>query len=266
MNVFILSLSSDIGSYLARHYLALGHQVFGTHRSPLGKELSEHANLTALSCDVARSEAAADIRQFLENRKLVWDLWISCVGVLDPVGPFAEVQFDDWRRSFEVNSTAQLGALHASLPFRQSRPTAHVVFFAGGGTNGPFPGYSAYCLGKIALIKMSELLDDEMPDLNVFIVGTGWVRTKIHDQTLQAGRRAGVNLERTNAFLQESAAGTSMADIAAMIDWGVHQGRRVTGGRNFSVVHDAWREGGDSLAAGLRAHSGRFKLRREVRG
>ena len=262
MNVFILSLSSDIGSYLARHYLALGHQVFGTHRSPLGKELSEHANLTALSCDVARSDAGADIRQFLENRKLVWDLWISCVGVLDPVGPFAEVQFDDWRRSFEVNSTAQLGALHASLPFRQSRPTAHVVFFAGGGTNGPFPAYSAYCLGKIALIKMCELLDDEMPDLNAFIVGTGWVRTKIHQQTLQAGSRAGLNLERTRDFLEQPGAGTSLEEVGAMIDWGIRQGRKVAGGRNFSVVHDPWREGGEDLAVSLRTHPAKYKLRR----
>ena len=266
MNVFILSLSSDIGGYLARHYLALGYQVFGTHRAPLGEDWSKHPNLTTLACDVAHEGAPSAIRQFLKERKLVWDLWISCVGLLDPVGPFAEVEFDAWRNSFEVNSTAQLGALHASLPFRRPRKVSHVVFFAGGGTNGPFPGYSAYCLGKIALIKMCELLDDEMPDLNVFIVGTGWVRTKIHDQTLRAGRRAGLNLERTQTFLREGTAGTSLAYVAAMIDWGVRQGRPVAGGRNFSVVHDDWRAGGDGLAVALRAHPGRFKLRREVRG
>ena len=53
---------------------------------------------------------------------------------------------------------------------------------------GPFDNYSAYCVGKLLLIKMTELLDSECPDLQVSIIGTGWVNTKIHRQTLAAGR------------------------------------------------------------------------------
>jgi NAD(P)-dependent dehydrogenase (short-subunit alcohol dehydrogenase family) len=139
---------------------------------------------------------------------------------------------------------------------------SHVVFFAGGGTNNPFPSYSAYCVGKIALIKMCELLDDENPDLNVFILGTGWVRTKIHEQTLEAGALAGANLQKTRSFMDQGIQGTSHADIAAMIRWGIEQGRPVAGGRNFSVVHDAWNRDGPGLAAALSSDADKFKLRR----
>ena len=188
------------------------------------------------------------------------------MGQLAPVGLFFENDFESWAQSVETNGVAQLRALHAVHPFRRTERVCHVVFFAGGGTNNPFRSYSAYCLGKISLIKMCELLDDENPDLNVFIVGTGWVRTKIHEQTLAAGDRAGVNYGETRTFLDQNTPGTDHADIAAMIRWGVAQGRSVAGGRNFSIVHDGWDEAGSDLAATLQADPDKFKLRRHGNG
>ena len=109
---------------------------------------------------------------------------------------------------------------------------------------------------------MCELLYNENPDLNVFIAGTGWVRTKIHDQTLTAGKNAGANFETTKEFIETNQAGTSHGDIAEMIVWGISRGKSVSSGRNFSIVHDAWRGGGDSLAEDLAADPEQFKLRR----
>ena len=193
---------------------------------------------------------------------LRWDVFISCVGQLSPIGLFFDADFEDWAQSVQTNSLAQLRALHAAHPFRRVGRLCHVVLFARGGTNNPFRAYSAYCLGKIALIKMCELLDDENPDLNPFIVGTGWVQTKIHRQTLAAGARAGANFATTRKFVAEGKAGTTFQDISALIDWGIAQGKSVAGGRNFSLVHDAWRAGGRALAVALRADPARFKLRR----
>ena len=260
--VFILSLSSDIGAELARHFLGEGAIVLGTYRRELPADLQANPRVQACACDLATPEAAHVVADFLRDADQPWDVFISCVGQLSPVGKFFAVDFDAWQSAVQVNSTAQLGALHAAYPFRRTGTEVSVVFFAGGGTNNPFTSYSAYCLGKIALIKMCELLDDEAPDINAFIVGTGWVRTKIHTQTLEAGAAAGANFTTTQRFLTEGQPGTSYADIAAMIQWGCAQGRSVTGGRNFSIVHDAWREGGSALAATLRSAPHQFKLRR----
>lgn len=260
--VFVLSVSSDIGEQLALHYLERGLRVAGTYRRELPASLRERTNFVALRCDVSQRESGSRIAAFLESENFHWDLFVSCVGQLAPVGPFFGCDFDAWAESVETNSIAQLRALHAAYPMRKAGGISHVVFFAGGGTNNPFRSYSAYCVGKIALIKMCELLDDENPDLNVFILGTGWVRTKIHAQTLEAGVLAGVNFDKTRTFIEQGIPGTSHADIASMIAWGVAQGRPVAGGRNFSVVHDAWSNGGDDLAVALRGDSDKFKLRR----
>jgi NAD(P)-dependent dehydrogenase (short-subunit alcohol dehydrogenase family) len=260
--VFILSISSDIGEKIALDYLRQGARVAGTYRTSLPASLSAEPTFRALRCDVTTPESAGAIAAFLAAIDFRWSIFLSCVGQLSPVGLFFESDFEAWARSVDTNSVAQLRALHAAYPFRQSGGLCHVVFFAGGGTNNPFRHYSAYCLGKIALIKMCELLDDENPDLNAFIVGTGWVRTKIHTQTLAAGARAGANFDKTKEFIERNAPSTTYDDIAAMIRWGVDQGKAVAGGRNFSVVHDPWRDGGAGLSAALAADAEKFKLRR----
>ncbi len=261
-SVFILSVSSDIGEQLALGYLRRGFAVAGTYRKSLPESLSGQERFSGLRCDVASPECGSQISAFMAESGMRWDVFISCVGQLAPVGPFFEVNVDSWAASVETNGVAQLRALHAAHPFRRIDRVCHVIFFAGGGTNNPFRCYSAYCLGKIALIKMCELLDDENPDLNVFIVGTGWVRTKIHEQTLEAGPRAGDSYSKTRHFLGQNEPGTDHSTIAAMIDWGIKQGRSVAGGRNFSIVNDPWDEGSASLAAALLADSNKFKLRR----
>jgi NAD(P)-dependent dehydrogenase (short-subunit alcohol dehydrogenase family) len=260
--VFILSVSSDIGEQLALEYLRKGARVAGTYRNEIPASLRDQPRFSCLRCDVMSRESYRQIADFLAGERLSWNVFISCVGQLAPVGLFFENDFEQWAASVETNSVAQLRALHAAHPFRAKGDVCHVVFFAGGGTNNPFRSYSAYCLGKVSLIKMCELLDDENPDLNVFIVGTGWVRTKIHEQTLAAGSRAGVNFDKTRSFIEQNIQGTEHADIAAMIRWGMAQGRTIAGGRNFSVVHDGWDDPRAELATALQANPDKFKLRR----
>jgi len=136
------------------------------------------------------------------------------------------------------------------------------AFFAGGGTNNPFTNYSAYCVSKILLMKMCELLDDELPDLNAFIVGPGFLPTKIHAPTFANPDAAGENYAKTVDFHSEQARAATCRDIYDCVNWCVAQGRDVVGGRNIAAVHDPWRSDGEWLAAQLRRDGNRFKLRR----
>jgi len=261
--VFILGASSDIGKSLTVRYLQAGCQVAATYRNPEAvTELANRGNLYLYSCNVQDPiSVTTAVRAFREQVE-VWDTFISCVGTEEPIGRFFECNFDVWESSVIVNSTAQLRVLHELYPHRQHGETCNVVFFAGGGTNSPFRNYSAYCVAKIVLIKMCELLDDENKDLNVFIVGPGFVRTKIHQQTLNHPSAAGPNYQKTVEFLRPDNPDTSFDDIYECIDWAVKQGREVVGGRNISVVHDPWRRGGVELVERLRGDSHKFKLRR----
>jgi NAD(P)-dependent dehydrogenase (short-subunit alcohol dehydrogenase family) len=182
---------------------------------------------------------------------------------MEPIGPWASLDFDAWERSVTVNSLAQLRVLHGLYPFRRPDTVVHAAFFAGGGTNNPFTNYSAYCVSKIMLIKMCELIDDEVPDVNAFIIGPGFLPTKIHEQTFANPDGAGDNVEKTRRFYEAPGQAASYRDIYDCINWCVAGGRPVMGGRNLAAVHDPWKESGDALAEALRHDRNRYKLRRD---
>jgi NAD(P)-dependent dehydrogenase (short-subunit alcohol dehydrogenase family) len=259
--VIILSASSDIGEALAVRYLAAGATVVGTYRSADAvKAFASHPRAHLFRLDLNEPQNFAQFSDTLRQRGLSWDLFIASNGTMEPIGPFLEVDGAAWQSTICANALLPCRLLQSIYPLRRAGRTCTAVFFAGGGTNNAFRNYSAYCISKILLIKMCELLDDEAEDLKSFILGPGYVRTKIHGETLRAGKHAGANLDKTRAFLTTD--GTSMDDIYDCIEWGVAQERAVIGGRNISVVHDPWRNGGQALASALAADADMYKLRR----
>ena len=260
--VFIAAVSSDIGQHLAMQYRQMGCRVVGTHRPRTDvSALHRLDEVELLRCDVTDSASIAAAAGSFASLGAPWDLFISAVGDLTPIGGFFDLDRNDWGQSVHLNGVGQLQLLHALYPYGTAERPKQVAFLVGGGINGPFTNYSAYCLGKTLLVKMCELLDDEYDDVHAIAVGTGWVDTKIHRQTIAAGSKAGVNYQRTRAFLDSGEPGTSPREIVDCMEWCFAQGRAATGGRNFSVVHDAWRKG-DGLAALLRADRNKYKLRR----
>ncbi len=261
LRVVVIAASADIGAHLVEHFLQAGADVVGTYRShsPRMAEL-EKAGARLFPLDISSGEQVAAFAGKLREIGYAWNVLISAAGLLDPIGPFFSTGFDEWEASVITNSTAQLRVLHAIHSLRDRSGLAKIVFFAGGGTNGTFDNYSAYCLGKLSLIKMTELLDSECPDLQVSIVGTGWVNTKIHRQTIAAGDAAGINFSKTREFMGSSEGGASLQDVAQCVEWCLAAPRSAVSGRNFSLVHDQWRE--PRFIEALIANPGSYKLRR----
>ena len=186
---FVLAASADIGLGLSERLIEDGWHVVGTGRdSNRFEALLERPEFDFLPCDLSNPGSVKSLVHAFGKLNHEWDLFVSAAGTLEPIGPFFELDFDQWEVSVSVNVISQLRALRGVWPHRRKNAVVDVMFLAGGGTNSPFTNYSAYCVSKIALIKMCELLDDEEPDLNAFIIGPGFVRTRIHGETFRAGR------------------------------------------------------------------------------
>ena len=174
-----------------------------------------------------------------------------------PIGRFDSVNIDDWLDTFNINFLNQVYLLHSILPFVSGK-CPHVLFFAGRRTNSS-PNYSAYTISKIALIKLVELLDEEINDVAFSILGPGWVNTKIHEQSLDSSLSQLKSYQETKRRLRDSDF-IDMKQVINSIMWIFSQDKKTVGGRNFSTAHDPFDS--EQLVEKLLSDSDVFKLRR----
>ncbi|MCX5751949.1 MAG: SDR family NAD(P)-dependent oxidoreductase [Candidatus Saganbacteria bacterium] len=260
--VVIVSISSDIGSAMAERFLDRGWKIFGTYRNNNPQiALLKKQGVSMCYCDLNKALSVKAAAKKIKSTLGKWDLLVICAGEIAPIGPFMETDFDAWEASLAVNFSSQMRMVRTLLPDRslKSENGPCVLFFAGGGTNNATQNYSAYTVSKIALIKMCELLDAEIPDTRFSIIGPGWVKTKIHAATLKAGKKAGENYIRTLARFEQGDF-VSMEKVLDCCDWVISSPRQLVGGRNFSAVFDQW--GKKELAELLRKNPNLYKLRR----
>ncbi|MES2121153.1 MAG: SDR family oxidoreductase [Chlamydiota bacterium] len=263
MKAIIVSATSGIGEELCKSWAKRGWQVFGTYRShsSAAEKLEHEYGITLVPCDLASTISVQNACNQLKVICGEWDILVFAAGSLDPISPFETVDFEEWEESLQVNFTQQLRILHSLLPVRNKKnQKSSVLFFAGGGTNNAVVNYSSYAISKIALIKMCEFLDAEISDTHFSIVGPGWVKTKIHESTLKAGReRAGINFDTTRDRL-EGTDWVLMDRVVECCTWIVTTASNGVKGRNFSVAHDHF--GTRELEKALENDPDMYKLRR----
>ena len=265
----IASISSDIGFELAKTWIAEGHKVIGTYRNwNKSLEYFQHSkNVELFHMDFNNLDEFPVTTQKIIDSMSYWDNLIIASGSQEPIGLFSEIEFSDWKLGFEMNFISQLEFLHKMLPYRKIRKKTEdnipsVLFFAGGGTNNSVNYYSAYTVAKIALIKMCEILDSEIPDTKFCILGPGWVNTKIHNPTLfDQGKNSRENYRKTIEMLRTAEEScTPMEKIVSACNWLLDVNSKLISGRNFSVVNDLLGE--NELLEVLAKDINMYKLRR----
>jgi len=221
--VFILGVNSDIGFALAKQYSKAGFRVMGTRNQDYAiKEFNALPNSQLFYLDIMEPYYTGKFLEEIKKLDFKWDVLISCIGNVKPIGSFFDLIPGEWKNGVELNATSLFSVLPGLCEKRNLYSS--VFFLAGAGTNSALPNYSAYVVSKILLIKMCEQLDAETY-LKVCVVGPGMVKTKGHQDTLEAGERAGHNFVKVKEFL-ETGEGTSMKKIFDCSRWCMMRGER----------------------------------------
>jgi hypothetical protein len=215
-NCILIGSRSEIGSELGRSLERDGWQVYGWRR---GSEIPCFA----------------------------WDLVILAIGTVAPVGLWHDNEDVKWDDGVCANLVTPVSMVRFLWPLR--RKDAAVCFLAGSNPNKPMAGYSAYNAGKMGLLKVVEQLDHETPDAKFFALGPGYIPTKIHKPTLEAGW--------ANERIAQGG-GTPLEKVYDCLLWCLEQPKEVIGGRNI-CVSDPY---GPELAERLKNNNALYKLRR----
>jgi len=117
------------------------------------------------------------------------DVLVNNAGVIDPLGRFAEVDFEAWAQSLRVNIEGTARVTHVLLPALRAAPRATIVTISSGAAVSDIDGWSAYCTGKSALDRFACVLDAELKDAGIrsFSFAPGTIETEMQKAIRSTG-------------------------------------------------------------------------------
>jgi NAD(P)-dependent dehydrogenase (short-subunit alcohol dehydrogenase family) len=110
------------------------------------------------------------------------DLVVNNAGTLGaaPLPSLADYPLGDLRVAFEVNVVAPLGLVQEALPLLLDAPHPRVLNVTSDAAVEAYEGWGGYGAGKAALEHLGAVLAVEQPDLTVWSVDPGDLRTAMH--------------------------------------------------------------------------------------
>lgn len=189
---------------------------------------------------------------------------VHSAGIYGPIGPVVKVDPDQWLDAIRVNLFGTFLVARAACRRMIARGTrGSVVLMSGGGAATPFANYTAYACGKVGVVRLTETLALEVAPHGVRVncVAPGFVATRLHAQTLDAGDElAGSFVETTRQQLAKG--GVSPTVAARTVTFLLSERAAGITGRFVAAPYDGWERWPERLDK--IAGSDLFTLRRIV--
>jgi NADP-dependent 3-hydroxy acid dehydrogenase YdfG len=182
-SAIVTGASSGIGLAICQLLLQQDWQVCGLARDfTKAIPLTEHANFTPVSMDLAALDQLADsITQLIRPMPSI-DAVIFCAGK----GQFSSIEefsYSQIRELMDINFTSQAYLARAVIPKMKRAKRGDLVFMGSeAALNGTRKG-SIYCASKFALRGFAQALRDECAKsaVRVSIINPGMVKTAFFD-------------------------------------------------------------------------------------
>ena len=198
-SILVTGAGRGIGKRLAIGFAKLGARIGLLARSKAELDAAhleiEHSGGNALRlradvCDFEQMHTAVD-RMRVQYGKL--DAVICAAGILGPIGPFMTNPAKQWMEALNTNLLGVVNTCRAVLPLMIEGRAGKIVVLAGPGAETSRPNFSAYAVSKTAVVRLVEVLADELSESNVQVncLGPGGTYTSTTDEILHAGGRAG---------------------------------------------------------------------------
>ncbi|WP_166254453.1 SDR family oxidoreductase [Marinobacter salicampi] len=151
-------------------------------------------------CDVTDADSVCEaFRGFSEFSAGRLDLLLNSAGILH-VGQFETITMADHANMIDINVTGLMRVCHEAFPLLKATPDARVINMSSASALYGTPHFASYSASKFAVRGLTEALNVEWQDHDIFVqdIMTPFVKTPMVDrQTFKAPviDRLGVNLK-----------------------------------------------------------------------
>lgn len=174
--VFIITgATGGIGSEITK-CLSADNEVIACGRDEKLLDLLKTGfGVKTVVCDVTKEESIKEL--FLSIKDL--DVLINCAAILYPVEKFGNCSLKDWKKNIEVNLVGTANMIHYALPFLLKSKRGKIINFSGGGGAYGRENHTAYASSKCAVVRFSESLAMEYPELDINSIAPGAYKTNM---------------------------------------------------------------------------------------
>jgi len=171
------------------------------------------------------------------------DVLVNAAGVYGPIGPLWDVDASGWVHAIQVNLCGTFFCCRAVLPHMMERRQGKIVNFSGGGAASPLPRFSAYGVSKAAVVRLTETLAEEVKEFNIQVnaIAPGAVDTRLQDDVIAAGERAGDLLARIQKLRATGEGGVPRELPADLVVFLASPRSDGLTGKLIAAPYDAWR-------------------------
>lgn len=236
--------TGGIGSAMVNALLREGARVTVIDHAPSLESLrnARSQGVVVLRADVSRlADVKKAVKTVVRKYKRI-DVLVNCAGVLKPIGPFLKNEIRAWEKLLRINLLGTVMMCHEAAPYMARRKRGSIINFSGGGATFSRPNFSAYAVSKIAVVKFTEILADELKQYGVRVnsIAPGAVNTQLLTQVLEAGNSAG-GKEFNEAQKRVKEGGTPPELAAELIVFLASDASRELSGKLISAVWDDWK-------------------------
>jgi NAD(P)-dependent dehydrogenase (short-subunit alcohol dehydrogenase family) len=224
--VLVTGGTLGIGRATAEACLRAGARVFICSRTggdveQAVQEMSSLGTVRGLNADVTDQKRLDKLFVELDQSLGKPHVVIHCAGVYGPIGTITEVDPVAWWQAVQINLLGTFLVARKACEVMKSSGGGKLILFSGGGAATPFPRYTSYACSKVAVVRLCETLAIEMAEhkISVNAIAPGFVITRFHQQTIEAGALAGNDfLEKTKAEIAKGGTPPSKsADLAVFL-------------------------------------------------
>lgn len=211
--------------------------------------------------DVSRADLVEKFANEMSLRYEHVDGLINCAGVYGPIGKTGDILPSEFAEAIQINLLGTFHMCHSLLPLLRKSPRGKIVNYSGGGAASPFPNYSAYAVSKVGIVRLTENMAVEYASegIDINAIAPGFVVTRLHQQTLEAGAKAGEEFLKTTRSEIEKG-GVPAEKAAELTSFLMSSQSDGISGKFISAAWDPWKE--ESFLAVLKTEKDFATLRR----